>query len=81
LKSRYIKIANPETETNKVELLKEKVLCTYAASIEEGRQFTDSSFENGQNIELSDFRKLFNFKNIYAGRPLDDQNTGRTRNK
>lgn len=79
LKSRYIKIANPETEMNKVELLKEKILCTYAASIEEGCQFTDSSFENGQNIELFDFRKLFNFKNIYAGRPLDDQNTGRTR--
>lgn len=80
LKSRYIKIANPDTETNKVELLKEKILCTYAASIFESCQFTDSSFENEQNIEPSDFRKLFNFKNIYAGRPLDDQNTGRTRN-
>lgn len=80
LKSRWDKITNPDTETNKVELLKEKILCTYAASIVESCQFTDSSFENGQNIEPSDFRKLFNFKNIYAGRPLDDQEIGRTRN-
>jgi len=80
LKSRYTKIVNPDTETNKVELLKEKILCTYAASIIESCQFTDSSFENGINMESSDFRKLFNFKNIYAGRPLDDQNTGKTRN-
>lgn len=80
LKSRCIKIADPEAETNKVELLKEKILCTYAASIGENCKFTDSSFVNGQNIEPSDFRKLFNFKNIYAGRLLDDQNTGRTRN-
>lgn len=80
LKSRYNKIEDPDTETNKVELLKEKILCTYASSFVEICQYTDSCFENGQNIELSDFRKLFNFKNIYAGRPLDDQNTGRTRN-
>ena len=80
LKSRYIKIVNPQTEADKVELLKEKILCTFAASLEENCQFTDSFFGNGQNIEPSDFRKLFNFKNIYAGRPLDDQNTGRTKN-
>ncbi len=80
LKSRYSKIENPGTETNKVELLKEKILCTYSSSIIESCQFTDSSFENEQNLEPSDFRKLFNFKNIYAGRPLDDQNIGRTKN-
>lgn len=80
LKSRYEKIENPDTESDKVEFLKEKILCTYADSIIESCQFTDSSFENGRTIELSDFRKLFNFKNIYAGRQLDDQNTGRTRN-
>lgn len=82
LKSRYTKIENQDTEKNKVELLKEKILCTYAASIEESCQFTDSSFDNGQKqkLEPSDFRKFFNFKNIYAGRLLDDQNTGRTRN-
>ncbi|MDR7856819.1 AAA family ATPase [Tissierella sp.] len=80
LKSRYSKITNPDTEIDKIELLKEKILCTYATSIVESCLFTDSTYENAHNLEPSDFRKLFNFKNIYAGRPLDDQSIGKTRN-
>lgn len=80
LKSRYTKIADALTEIAKVELLKEKIICTYASSILEQCYYTDSVYENKHEIELSDFRKLFKFKNIHAGRPLDDQNTGKTRN-
>jgi putative ATP-dependent endonuclease of OLD family len=78
--SRYMKIEDPLTETAKVELLKEKILCTYASSIIEQCFYTDSIYENKHEISLSDFRKLFNFKNIHAGRSLDDQNTGKNRN-
>jgi len=80
LKGRHSKIINPDTDANKIELLKEKILCTYAASIQESCQFTDSSYENGNVIATTDFRKLFNFKNIYAGRPLDDQDNSKIRN-
>ena len=34
--------------------------------------------QNLNKIELSDFRALFNFRNIHAGRPLDDQSNGKT---
>jgi putative ATP-dependent endonuclease of OLD family len=80
LKLRYTKITDETIEIAKVELLKEKILCTYASSIIEQCFYTDSVYENMQDIELSDFRKLFNFKNIHAGRQLDDQNTGKNRN-
>jgi predicted ATP-dependent endonuclease of OLD family len=79
LKSRYAKIADTETEIAKVEFLKEKILLTYASSIVAQCFYTDSAYENQHKMELPDFRKLFNFKNIHAGRTLDDQNTGRDR--
>ena len=80
LKSRYTKIADPETETARVEFLKEKILLTYASSIVPQCFYADSTYENRHEMESSDFRKLFNFKNIHAGRTLDDQNTGKNRN-
>ncbi len=80
LKLRYTKITNIVTEKAKVELLKEKILCTYASSIVAQCFYTDSIYENKHEIDLSVFRKLFNFKNIHAGRTLDDQNTGKNRN-
>jgi putative ATP-dependent endonuclease of OLD family len=80
LKGRYEKIEDYDSETTRIELLKEKLLCTYASSIIEKCYYTDSKFENRNEMNPSDFRKLFNFRNIHAGRPLDDQNSGKTRN-
>ncbi len=96
LKSRYEKIKVNSTDSVKVELLKEKIICTYASSIIEKCYYTDSEtyssdllgkyyyagskVDNIFELDLSDFHKLFNFKNIHAGRPLDDQNNGNSRN-
>lgn len=95
LKSRYEKIKSLGYDTAKTELLKEKILCTYAASIIEECYYTDSEtyssdlikkfyltgseVQNLNKIKLPDFRALFNFRNIHAGRPLDDQSNGKTR--
>jgi len=95
LKSRYDKIKSDGTEQSKVELLKEKMLCSYASSIIEECYYTDSEtyysdliekfyyasgeVQNLNKIELSDFRALFNFRNLHAGRPLDDKSNGRMR--
>lgn len=80
LKVRYEKIHNSGSDdTAKVELLKEKILCTYASGIIEGCYFADSEFENKNEMEVYDFRKLFNIGNINAGRHLDDQNNGNSR--
>lgn len=95
LKSRYEKTKSRGTDQAKVELLKEKILCSYASSIIEECYYTDSEIyesnlvgkfyyaggevQNLNKIELSDFRSLFNFRNILAGRPLDDQSNGKMR--
>lgn len=95
LKSRYDKVKDNETDQAKVELLKEKILSSYAASITEECYYTDNEtystdlieklyhaggeVQNLNKIELADFRSLFNFQNIHAGRPLDDQSNGKTR--
>lgn len=79
LKSRYEKIDHRDTNAAKVKFFKEKILGTYVSSIVEKCYFTDSQFQNRNEMEVSDFRKLFNFQNIIAGRSLDDQNSSKSR--
>lgn len=79
LKSRYEKVDDRDADTSKVKLFKEKIISTYAAGIVEKCYFTDSTFRIRNELEISDFRKLFNYKNIIAGRPLDDQNNGQSK--
>jgi len=95
LKSRYEKIKNNGADQAKTDLLKEKILCSYASSIIEECYYTDNDtystdligkfyhaggdVQNLNRLELSDFRELFKFRNIHAGRPLDDQSNGKTR--
>lgn len=76
LKSRYEKIQDETKDSNKIKLLKEKILATYAEGLMETCYYTDSKFENKIEMDSSHFRKLFNYKNIIAGRPLDDQSSG-----
>ncbi|MBZ0312175.1 MAG: AAA family ATPase [Clostridium butyricum] len=52
--------------------IKEILIKLYARSIQEKCCFTDEKYENGTIMEISKFRKLFNFEIINAGRPLDD---------
>ncbi|QFF99917.1 ATP-dependent endonuclease [Psychrobacillus glaciei] len=79
LKDRFIKINTSEDPTLKIEQFKEIILSTYEASILEKCFFSDSDYTNKVEIELSTFRRLFNYKYINAGRSLDDQNNGNYR--
>lgn len=96
LKSRYQKNKDNGSDQSKEDLLKEKIIYTYASSIVEECYYTDDEtyssdligkcyFAGGEvlnlnKMELRDFRSLFNFKNIHAGRHLDDQSTDNSRN-
>lgn len=76
LYARYKKIQSLEDPTSKVEQFKEVILSIYEASILEKCYFSDSNYLDKVEIEVSTFRRLFNFKYINAGRPLDDQSNG-----
>ncbi|WP_340371991.1 AAA family ATPase [Peribacillus sp. FSL E2-0218] len=81
LKNRYTKTKSSDDTTMKIEQFKEMILSTYEASILEKCYFCDSDFTdtNKVEIEVTTFRKLFNYKYINAGRSLDDQNNGNYR--
>lgn len=74
--NRYSKLRSEEIHDVKIKSFKEKLLYTYASGIVENCYYTDDTACNTNKMEPLQFRKLFNFRNIIAGRPLDDQSTG-----
>lgn len=60
---------------NKSRILKDMLVSIYAQSSIMTAFFSDSSYENAVRFELIDFRKLFNYRRISAGRPLSDEST------
>ena len=74
LKSKFESIAKdgcPEKEA-KIYAIKESLLKLYCACLQEKVYFTNESYSNLNVMDLSDFKKLFYFKNIQALRELDD---------
>lgn len=72
--ARFRDIANPtgtEKETKRY-FLKEELLRLYCSACIEKCYFCNSNYENANAIEVSSFKKLFNFQNIPAIRELDD---------
>lgn len=74
--TRYKKIKILDDPTSKVKQFKEVILSIYEASIVERSYFSDSKYNEKVEIEVSTFRRLFNYKYINAGRSLDDQSNG-----
>ncbi|WP_019153602.1 AAA family ATPase [Robertmurraya massiliosenegalensis] len=74
--ARYKKIQILDDPTSKVKQFKEVILSVYEASIVERCYFSDSKYRERVEMEVQAFRRLFNYKYINAGRPLDDQNNG-----
>ncbi len=80
LKDRYEKVKSDATDPRGPELLKEKILDTYVSSIGGKCYYADRDYKILNEMEVSDFKKLFNIENLCAGRTLDDQSNGKTRN-
>ncbi|MDM5351947.1 AAA family ATPase [Lysinibacillus sphaericus] len=76
LYTRYKKIQSTKGSASKIEQFKEVILAIYEASILEKCYFSDGNYIDKVEIDVSTFRRLFNFKYINAGRPLDDQSSG-----
>ena len=76
LKSRYSKIKSSAEPQKKVDQFKELLLSVYETSIVEKCYFGNFDYNEKVEMDLSSFRKLFNYKYINAGRTLDDQSHG-----
>jgi predicted ATP-dependent endonuclease of OLD family len=59
-------------DRTKLNILKEMIIDIYANSIVPECNFCDKDYSNQSKIDIYEFRKLFNFKCINAGRILDD---------
>lgn len=66
-------------EEQKANIIKELLIEIYSNSLVETCFFADSAFKNINKMEISDFKKLFNFKSINAARQLDDTDTDSSR--
>ena len=74
IKSRLVDIENPDCKEKdtKVYFIKEELLKLYSSCLIEKCYFCNSQYQNLNSMEVSVFKKLFNFKNIEAIRELDD---------
>lgn len=71
---RFKDINNPKCveRDTKLYFLKEKLLELYCNASVEKCYFCNSNYQNANSMEVSEFKKLFNFQNIHAVRELDD---------
>jgi len=74
INARHLSYSEKEDE-QKSNIIKDLLIEVYSNSLVESCFFADSNYENRCKIEISDFKKLFNFKCINAARQLDDTDT------
>lgn len=78
LKNRLLNL-DTKKDAQKTNVIRDMLMDIYANSLVEETFFTDSRYSNRCKMEISDFKKLFNFKSINAVRQLDDTNTDSAR--
>lgn len=69
---------NKKQQSQSIAGIKELLLSTYASSMSEFAYFTDCEYNIEVAMEISKFRKLFNYRSIEAGRNLDDRQDDNT---
>jgi len=74
INARFVSYSEKGNE-QKSNIIKDLLIEIYSNSLVESCFFADSSYENRSKMEISDFKKLFNFKSINAARQLDDTDT------
>lgn len=72
-------IGDKDKDKDAVRIIKEMLVLLYSNSCEETVYFSDKSYKNIVDMDMSSFKNLFNYHNIMAGRTLDDENSDRTR--
>ena len=75
---RFSKLSESDIDDEKKRILSEMMISLYAKSSEETVFFCDKDYDNRVRMEMKSFKSLFNYRNIMAGRTLDDENSDRT---
>ncbi|MCG9969897.1 AAA family ATPase [Pelotomaculum terephthalicicum JT] len=76
--ARFSKLDGTDKDKETIRIIKEMLISLYAKSSEETVYFSDKLYENRVQMDVSSFKKLFNYRNIMAGRTLDDESSDRT---
>ena len=79
LKDRFLKVNDLQKDIEIIETIKDKLVTMYAKSSTELTYFSDSKYENSVKMDVSNFKKLFNFFNVIANRNLDDRTGDKSR--
>lgn len=74
INTRFASYSEKQDE-QKANIIKELLIEIYSNSLVETCFFADSNYKNINKMEITDFKKLFNFKSINAARQLDDTDT------
>lgn len=69
---------NKKKRNQSIASIKELLFNTYASSMSEFAYFTDCEYNIEVAMDISKFRKLFNYRSIEAGRSLDDRQNNNT---
>jgi len=78
--SRFKKLAiGAANDIDTARIIKEMLISLYDRASEERAYFSDKSYSNSVQMDISMFKTLFNYHNIMAGRTLDDESSDRTR--
>lgn len=79
LLSRLQKITGDETKDKDIiRSIKEILTTSYSNACEEKVYFCDKDYSNVVQLEITEFKRLFNYRHIMAGRTLDDENSDRS---
>lgn len=80
LQSRFHKVPDGNESLDRLErTICETLLAWYDESCTEEAYFCDSLYDNSVHMDVSEFKSLFNFGHITAGRALDDERTDKSR--
>lgn len=77
--ARIDKLDGTDKDKNTIRIIKEMLISLYEKSSNESVYFSDKDYKNRIKMDLLEFRSLFNYQNIMAGRKLDDENSDRTK--
>lgn len=79
LSDRFQKLTgDTDKDQRMIRMIKEMLVDLYTSACEETAQFTDHAYMNAVKMEISEFKRLFHYQHIVAGRNLADEGSDKS---